>query len=96
MISFFIPLKAEVVINEFMALNVTAYPDMWDYDDFTDWIELYNIYTLIGRRLETLVDSEMKPGSHTVSWDARKYSSGIYLYKLKTNNFTRIMKASVR
>ena len=25
-----------------MALNLSIYPDMCDYDDFSDWIELYN------------------------------------------------------
>ncbi|MBN1307139.1 MAG: CotH kinase family protein [Chitinispirillaceae bacterium] len=34
--------NAEVVINEFMANNFSIYPDMCDYDDFSDWIELYN------------------------------------------------------
>jgi hypothetical protein len=34
--------EAQVVINEFLAKNVTTNPDMCDYDDFTDWIELYN------------------------------------------------------
>lgn len=33
---------ARVRINEFIANNVSVYPDMWDFDDFTDWIELYN------------------------------------------------------
>jgi parallel beta-helix repeat protein len=54
------------------------------------------IYNLGGRKLETLVDSEMKAGTHKVAWDARKYSPGVYLYRMKTNNFTQIMKANVR
>jgi parallel beta-helix repeat protein len=33
---------ARIVINEFMTANVSTYPDLWDYDDFPDWIELYN------------------------------------------------------
>ncbi|HMA65495.1 MAG TPA: chitobiase/beta-hexosaminidase C-terminal domain-containing protein, partial [Chitinispirillaceae bacterium] len=34
--------SAEVMINEFMAFNVSTSPDMCDFDDFSDWIELYN------------------------------------------------------
>lgn len=34
--------SAEVMINEFLALNVSTSPDMCDFDDFSDWIELYN------------------------------------------------------
>ena len=33
---------ARVMINEFMTANIGTYPDLWDYDDFPDWIELYN------------------------------------------------------
>jgi parallel beta-helix repeat protein len=33
---------ADVMINEFMAFNVNTSPDMCDFNDFSDWIELYN------------------------------------------------------
>ena len=36
------PLAAEPVINEFMASNDSIYPDNCDFDDYSDWIELYN------------------------------------------------------
>jgi parallel beta-helix repeat protein len=62
---------------------------------FKDHVQLA-IYSLSGRKLETLMDSEMKAGVHSIAWDARKYSSGVYLYRMKTSSFTRIMKASVR
>ncbi len=29
-------------INEFMASNVTSTPEIVDYDDYSDWIEIYN------------------------------------------------------
>ena len=32
----------DVVINEFLASNITIYPEMYDFDDYGDWIELYN------------------------------------------------------
>ena len=32
-----------VIINEFLASNVTSNPEMIDFDDYSDWIELYNI-----------------------------------------------------
>jgi len=31
-----------IFINEFLASNLTTNPDMVDFDDFSDWIELYN------------------------------------------------------
>ncbi len=35
-------LNAQIIINEFMANNRSVFPDVWDYDDFSDWIELHN------------------------------------------------------
>ena len=31
-----------VYINEFLASNVTTNPDIVDFDDYSDWIELFN------------------------------------------------------
>ena len=31
-----------IYINEFLASNTRDYPEMHDFDDYTDWIELYN------------------------------------------------------
>lgn len=39
---FILPAQAEPVINEFMASNLSTYPDNCDFDDYSDWIELYN------------------------------------------------------
>ncbi|MBN1601941.1 MAG: CotH kinase family protein [Chitinispirillaceae bacterium] len=33
---------AQVKISEFLANNVAVNPDNWDFDDFSDWIELHN------------------------------------------------------
>ena len=33
---------AQVKISEFLANNVAVNPDNWDFEDFSDWIELHN------------------------------------------------------
>lgn len=33
---------AEIRINEFMSSNTRAYPDITDFEDYPDWIELHN------------------------------------------------------
>jgi hypothetical protein len=38
----FVNVHAEVQINEFVAKNATTNPDLCDYADYSDWIELYN------------------------------------------------------
>jgi len=47
------------------------------------------IYNILGQRVRTLVDEEKLPGEYKVIWDGRddkgdEISSGIYFYKLKT------------
>jgi hypothetical protein len=32
----------DIMINEYLASNVIIYPEMYDFDDYSDWIELYN------------------------------------------------------
>jgi len=53
-------------------------------------LELYNI---LGQKVTTLVNGRVEAGSHTVTWDASNYSSGIYFYKLTADNnvFTKRM-----
>ncbi|MBD3232192.1 MAG: T9SS type A sorting domain-containing protein, partial [candidate division Zixibacteria bacterium] len=40
------------------------------------------IYNLLGRKVEALVNEVVSAGSHTARWDASEYASGIYYYKL--------------
>ncbi|HEX2959924.1 MAG TPA: lamin tail domain-containing protein [Chitinispirillaceae bacterium] len=37
--------SAQVLINELMPSNTQTYADIWDFEDFPDWIELYNSST---------------------------------------------------
>ena len=51
------------------------------------------IFDLLGRKVETLIDREESPGRHTVTWNAENVSSGLYLYSIKAGDFktTRMM-----
>ena len=41
---------------------------------------------------QLIVTEEFEEGRHQYPWDARDQASGVYLYQLKTNNYTKIMK----
>lgn len=43
------------------------------------------IYDILGREVATLVNSNRKPGSYQVEFNASKFSSGIYYYQLTVN-----------
>lgn len=47
---------------------------------------------ILGRRIKTLVDETKLPGSYEVRFDASKLSSGIYFYRLQTDNLIQTKK----
>ena len=51
------------------------------------------IYNSIGHLVHTLTDKRMTAGYHTVSFDAKNLSSGIYFYKMITPEYqeTKLM-----
>lgn len=44
-----------------------------------------NIYNLLGQKVATLVSVKQPAGSYKLEWDASGFESGIYFYKLETN-----------
>lgn len=50
------------------------------------------IYDILGRKIEVLVSKYQSPGSYSYSWDAWNYPSGIYMARIKTDNYSRIIK----
>ena len=52
-----------------------------------------SVYNITGQLVETLTDGVMAPGKHSVVWNARGCSSGVYLVVLESNgkNDTRKM-----
>ncbi|MEX0779816.1 MAG: CBM35 domain-containing protein [Balneolales bacterium] len=47
------------------------------------------IYDLLGREAASLVDGQMREGTHEVSFDASPLSSGVYIYRMEAESFTR-------
>ncbi len=49
-----------------------------------------DVYNVIGQRVRTLLNEEKEPGIHEILFDASGLSSGVYLYRLQTQDFTKI------
>jgi beta-N-acetylhexosaminidase len=43
------------------------------------------LFDVLGRKIATLVDESQTSGIHVVRWDASRFSSGVYLYRLSAD-----------
>ena len=50
------------------------------------------IYNMNGQVVEKLVNQNQEAGFYSVIWDATKYSSGVYFYHIKADEFQQVKK----
>ncbi len=50
------------------------------------------VYDLSGKIIETLVNEQLRPGTYSVDFEGGKYSSGVYFYTMKANEFFETKK----
>ncbi len=53
------------------------------------------IFDVLGNEVTTLVNEKQNAGTYSVEWDAGKYSSGIYFYRLQTDDFIETKKMTL-
>ncbi len=53
---------------------------------------ILKIYNVLGKEVATLVNRQLQPGSYEVTWDASNFPSGVYFYKLQTENYSETKK----
>lgn len=46
------------------------------------------VFDLYGQLIDTLVNRRQKAGNYLIQWNAGEYSSGLYIYRLKTPEFS--------
>ncbi|MEO0112285.1 MAG: C25 family cysteine peptidase [candidate division WOR-3 bacterium] len=59
-----------------------------------------DIYDLTGRHIRTLVNKELKAGTHTIIWDkkdnqGKEVAKGIYFYQINTKDTQKVLKAII-
>ena len=50
------------------------------------------VYNILGQEVATLVDGEQKAGYYNMRWDATRFASGVYIYRIATKDFVRTKK----
>jgi hypothetical protein len=72
--------------------DLRSYPNPFNpsteirFELFEDSIVKLNVYNIAGRRVAKLVDSYLPRGTHQVTFDGSSMSSGVYFYRLETND----------
>jgi len=51
-----------------------------------------SIYDITGRKIDEIIDKFLSKGEYTQKWDGTNFSSGIYFYKLTTDDFSSTKK----
>ena len=57
----------------------------------TSHVELF-IYNLLGEKVSEVVNENLNRGNYTRNINLQDYSSGIYIYKLRSEDFMQIKK----
>ena len=51
-----------------------------------------NVYDIIGREVETILNKQTDAGHHRMQWNASNVPSGIYLIRMQSGNFSQVRK----
>ncbi len=50
------------------------------------------VFDVLGREMATLVNEPKQPGTYKVTWDARQFPTGVYLYRMNAGSFVETRK----
>ena len=56
---------------------------------------ILEVYDVKGRKIETIIDKNLRSGDHNIAWDGMEYSSGIYFIRLSTPEIERKQKITL-
>ena len=51
-----------------------------------------SLFDVLGRKVTLFINENLNAGRYKVSWDDSGYPSGVYFYKLITNDFVDVKK----
>jgi hypothetical protein len=90
--------KSALTVPEIFALH-PVYPNPFNPTTtlrfavgITHASSLLQVFDITGRLVETLIDEHLRPGSHSVQWNASRFSSGVYFVHLESESFSQSQK----
>jgi hypothetical protein len=51
-----------------------------------------SVYNILGQEVATLINKYQHAGEHRVAWNGHGLSSGVYIYRLRSNDFVQTKK----
>ena len=51
-----------------------------------------DVFNVLGQHVVTLINAKKQAGYHVVDFDANRFASGMYLYTIQTDNFSKVKK----
>lgn len=89
----------DIVLNNFILMQNFPNPfnpvTTINYSlDINSFVRM-DIYNIVGEKVETLVNEFQNSGNHKVNFNANNLPSGIYFYKLVSNNRVLVKKMSL-
>ncbi|MBI5809374.1 MAG: T9SS type A sorting domain-containing protein, partial [Ignavibacteriales bacterium] len=88
--------KDKVVPNQFILEQ--NYPNPFNpattikYSIPVSQFVMLKVYDVLGKEIATLINKEQEAGNYVVEFNGSSLASGIYLFKLQTNNFVETKK----
>ena len=53
---------------------------------------ILSVYNVLGEKVKDLADGFFEPGIYNVLFDGKEFSSGLYIYRIQTENFIQVKK----
>jgi hypothetical protein len=50
------------------------------------------VYNALGSEVASLADKEFEPGHYEIDWNGTEFASGVYIYKIRTEDFVDVKK----
>ncbi len=66
-----------------------------NYSILNDGFVTVDVYDIIGRKIETLVSGHQNAGQHSVVWNANNVSSGVYFYRITSDNYSETRRCNL-
>jgi hypothetical protein len=54
-----------------------------------------DVFDVLGRHVQTLVNAEMNAGWHTAQWNASNVASGVYIYRIQAGSYSQVIKMTL-